>query len=160
MINPLLSCAICSLPYNTTSRASILVSCCGDTTCKQCWQQGFIERDGFKCPFNCGFEHNERQGGPKINRAIFKEVERHKPTDLACDSHPGQQVTRFSKSSNKFLCPACPVGDSVEISREALNEGLDALLDKLERRKELIDRCHQKMLAFREQGTLLEASQF
>ena len=106
----MLTCNLCDRPFNLTLRSPILLSCCGDSTCKECWSNAFNKKAGmmYYCPYKCKLPDKENPTKPKINIALKRLVESNLPVDITCDKHPRISVTGFSKEENRLVCPKCP----------------------------------------------------
>ena len=81
----LLLCTLCNKPYNLTLRVPLVLSCCGDTLCKECWHLGFNPRPSntFYCPYRCKRVDHEEQKKPQVNVAIRRLVEANLPVDVS-----------------------------------------------------------------------------
>ncbi|TNV77877.1 hypothetical protein FGO68_gene11697 [Halteria grandinella] len=100
-------CPGCSKDYNLANRAPILHSCCGKSTCKECWLQQFAINGRFYCYHFCGESNTEEASKPTVNMQIRREIQDTVPLEIFCDKHH-ERITGYSLDNKSMLCPKCP----------------------------------------------------
>ena len=115
-----LTCEVCKLRYNLSTREPLLISCCDETVCRACWGKAFNVNGMFECPFKCGEANSENPQQSRISKIAQKQVRKCPPIDIVCDTHPEVDVTGYSQSFKKFVCSKCPdhKKDVIPINRE------------------------------------------
>ena len=140
----LLLCTLCNKPYNLTLRVPLVLSCCGDTLCKECWHLGFNPRPSntFYCPYRCKRVDHEEQKKPQVNVAIRRLVEANLPVDVTCDRHRGEPVSGYSLTEKRLICQRCPTqGISMELDGRQISECCTSLRNNLQVRFDDIRLC-------------------
>lgn len=129
----ILSCELCSQLYDNNGRSPIMLKCCFETACKTCWNKGFKEALGFTCPYSCGIKVLQDPQQPQINHGVFKIVQKSRPLDIICSTHPSQRITQFNLTKKTFLCQLCqPLMDTMEpISHASLKEQLPMIVAQI-----------------------------
>ena len=133
-----LLCPCCDKMYNLQAREPLVITCCGETACKECFQTKMKKGNNFKCTL-C---HSTEDVPLIINKMVKKQIEKSfksKILMVSCDVHNDFLVEYYIKSLNKMVCNKClfsdhkdHVGEAIHLEGERLESYVKAALLKLE----------------------------
>ena len=81
-LSKLLHCFICRESFsNDPQKEPTMVRCCCETSCAQCWFEGWSKdpetgRDVFKCPYKCGRPVEDNKGQRLSNKFLIEQLKK------------------------------------------------------------------------------------
>ena len=132
------SCPCCNKIYNLQAREPLVLSCCGETACKECFQTKMKKGNNFKCTLCDSSEDVPLIINKMVKKLIEKSLQ-SKILMVSCDFHNDFLVEYYVKSLNKMVCGKClisdykdHVGEAIHLESERLESYVKAALLKLE----------------------------
>ena len=132
-----LICPCCTKLYNLLAREPVILTCCGETACKECFHDKMEQGLSFKCLL-CDSKDNVQL---VINRMARKLIEKSLATKnlmVTCDIHKEKMVEYYIKSLNKMVCSKCLLSDykvnvdeSISIECDRLDSYFKAVINKM-----------------------------
>jgi hypothetical protein len=145
-MNSSLSCDNCKKYFNLNSRKPIVLSCCQDILCKECWSGSFNHEGRFQCPFACGQQNTCNPQQPMINKYLTKKLETEViPADIFCDLHPNDYVLYYNKKDHKLECGKCVTSPvkSVRADRPIIDKTCKKLMELIDRKMGSLNQEYQ-----------------
>ena len=132
-----LTCPCCSKLYNLLARDPVILTCCGETACKECFHDKMEQGLSFKCLL-CESTDNVQL---VINRRERTRVEKSLATKtmmVTCDVHKERTVEYYINTLNKMVCSKCllseykvHVDESISIESDRLDSYLKDVINKM-----------------------------
>ena len=101
-----ITCPLCSLRYNISTRQPLILPCCRDTICKQCVATLMDPENLITCPFDQKVMPKKDIG---TNAGLLRSLTKSKLINIACDKHPESQADFYCPAHSTLICSKCAI---------------------------------------------------
>ena len=113
------TCQCCKRMYDLLAREPAILTCCGETICRECFHEKFEQGLGFKCLL-CDSTDNVQLVINMLARTCVEQRLAPKAVKITCDVHEDSRANIYIKSVNKMVCMECLLSEYKDNVQESV----------------------------------------